>query len=331
MKTSAASSFCVAAAMMVAAGGLLVASDARSASTWNPGRNVEIVVPTGVGSSQDLTARLIQSIWINRKTLSGTSTITNRPGAVAIDYLQQKSGDAHYLYIGSAVVLTNHMTGKSAINYTDLTTVGQLFEEYIACIVRADSELKSGTDVLNRLRKDPSSLSIAFATSLGNTNHVAIAQAAKAAGIDPKALKVVLFKSGGEAMTALLGGHIDIVSASAGTVVNHITSGRARALAISAPQRMTGSYASVPTWRELGAESVASNWRNIFGSPKMNQEQIFYWEQAVAKAVETDEWKRDLEKRVAVNAHMSSRDSVAFLEAEYARLKSILTDLGIVR
>ncbi len=302
-----------------------------AASVWKPERNVEIIVPTSPGSSQDNLARLMQRIWHERKLLDGSSMVSNRAGVVALDHLAKQGGSGHHLYIGSAVVLTNHLLGKSPIGHTELTPISQLFAEYIACVVKADSPFKTGKDLLERLMQDPESISVAFATSRGNTNHVAIAFAAKAVGIDPKRLKVVLFKSGGEATTALLGGHVDVISAAAGTVVDHIVGGRARALAVSSPRRLGEVYAKVPTWQELGADSVASNWRNVFGPKAMSREQVQFWEEVLAGVVESDEWKQSLKKRFQVHTYMNSRDSKVFLDSEYEALKSILTDIGMVK
>jgi len=317
------------AGLLLSAGGWGPGVDAASA--WKPERNVEIIVPTSPGSAQDHLARLIQRIWHERKLLDVSSTISNRAGVVGIDYLAKQAGSGHHLYIGSAVVLTNHLLGKSPVPYTELTPVSQLFSEYIACVVKADSPYKTAGDLLEQLKKNPESISIAFATSRGNTNHVAIAFAAKSAGIDPRRLKVVLFKSGGEATTALLGGHVDVVSTAAGTVVDHLAAGRLRALAVSSPRRLGDAYATVPTWREVGAESVASNWRNIFGPKGMSPEQLQFWEQVLARVVESDEWKQSLETRLQVDTYMNSRDSKAFLDKEHESLKNILTEIGLIK
>jgi putative tricarboxylic transport membrane protein len=308
-----------------------LAAPGAHGAAWSPERNVELIVPTSPGSAQDHVARFIQQVWSAKRIYTGSSTVTNKAGAVAADYIVQRAGDAHELYIGSAVVLSNHITGKSKVNYTDLTPIVQLFGEYIACAVNASSPIRSAQDLLDALRKDPSSLSIALATSRGNTNHVAMALAAKAAGIPPNAMKIVLFKSGGEAVTALLGGHVDVVSLSAGTLAEQVAAGRLRALAISSPKRMTGTYAQVPTWTEAGAPSVASNWRSIYGAKGITPEQVQYWEDVMAKTVKTDEWKRDLERRYAVDEFMGSRESRAFQDAEYAKLEAILTDLGLAK
>ena len=64
--------------------------------------------------------------------------------------------------------------------------------------------------MLARLKQDPSSLSISIGTSPGNASHVALLQATRSAGIESRGLKTVVFKSNGESLTALLGGHVDV-------------------------------------------------------------------------------------------------------------------------
>jgi tripartite-type tricarboxylate transporter receptor subunit TctC len=81
------------------------------------------------------------------------------------------------------------------------------------------------------------------ATSL-LTNHIGAALIAKAAGADVKKLKVVVFNSGGEAMTALLGGHVSLVVTPSANLIPHQQSGRLRVLAVSAPNRLAGALAS---------------------------------------------------------------------------------------
>jgi putative tricarboxylic transport membrane protein len=72
---------------------------------------------------------------------------------------------------------------------------------------------------------------------------------------------VVPFRSSGDSMVALLGGHVDIVSATAPTVVPQTANGKVRMLVSAAPERGTGPLAGVPTWREQGvaADYVSYN------------------------------------------------------------------------
>ena len=71
---------------------------------------------------------------------------------------------------------------------------------------------KPGADIITRLRADPGALSFAVAASLGGANHIATVLAMKAAGIDVKKLKFVVFNSGVQSQTAVMGGHVDIAA-----------------------------------------------------------------------------------------------------------------------
>jgi putative tricarboxylic transport membrane protein len=92
-----------------------------------------------------------------------------------------------------------------------------LYDEYIGFAVQASSPIKSSKDLLDTLKNKPETLPIAIATSLGNTNHIAVALAVKLAGGDVKKLRIVTFGSGGEAMTSVMGGHTGLVVTPAGT------------------------------------------------------------------------------------------------------------------
>ena len=73
---------------------------------------------------------------------------------------------------------------------------------------------------------------------------------AKAAGGDAKKLRTVVFQGGGEAITALMGGHIDVNSSAANNVVPHMEAGKLRVLGVAAPKRLGGVLAAAPTWYE---------------------------------------------------------------------------------
>jgi putative tricarboxylic transport membrane protein len=170
-----------------------------------------------------------------------------------------------------------------------------------------------------------------LAAARGNQNHLATGVALRAANVDVRPLKIVIFDSSALSMTALLGGHVDAVAATALNVLPHLKAGRVRVLAITSPQRLTGELAVVPTWREQGVDAVFDNWRGIIGPRGMQPGQIAFWEEALAKVVETDEWKAELERNYFTNSFMKSRESRQFLEREYGRMKALLTDLGLTK
>jgi putative tricarboxylic transport membrane protein len=226
-------------------------------------------------------------------------------------------------------LLTNQIVGVTQLSYRDFTPLNILVREYVVVSVLPDSPLASAKDLLARLRKDPGSVAFGFGTSPGNQNHVVIAMIARAAKVDPKLVKSVIFKSGNEAATAMLGGHVDVLVGTPGTILPHIQGGRARALGTTAPQRQQGAYAQTPTLRENGIDATYYSWRGFLGPRGLTPPQIAYWEQAFAKVVEADEWKQDLQKNAWTEDFKNAADARKHLDSEFELLRTILAELGV--
>lgn len=301
---------------------------------WKPARNVEIIVGVGPGGGIDRTARFIQKLMQDQRLVAVTMTVVNKPGGggiIAQTHLNQRPGDAHYLEITATSLLTNHITGKSAFSHRDFTPIAMLSDEYIGFLVRQDSPLKTGRDLLNALKADVESVPVGIATAAGNTNHIAAGLAAKAAGADVKKLKVVVFSSGGESMTALLGGHVALVATPAANAIPHLQSGNMRVLAVAAPARLEGALAAVPTWKEQRADIVVANWRPVIAPRGLSAPQVAYWEDVLARVTGSDEWKSELARSGSVNHYLNSRDLAVFFDQQYAQFRAVLGDLGLAR
>jgi putative tricarboxylic transport membrane protein len=188
-------------------------SIAAAPPAWRPDRAVEIIATNAPGGGGDRILRIMANVMQEQRALDVPFNVINKPGgggAVSFAYLNQHPGDGRYLLLASKSLLTNHIVGRGP-SYTEFTSVALLFGEWIAVTVKPDSPLKSGRDLVERLKKDPAALSFGIATSIGNPNHQGVATALKAAGIDVKKLRAAIFPSGGAAITAMLGGHIDVV------------------------------------------------------------------------------------------------------------------------
>lgn len=302
------------------------------AQNWQPDKNVEIVINTAPGSGQDLTGRLIQKILQDRKLVNTSMTINNKPGGggvIAYTYLQQHPADGHFVSIASKSLLTNHISGRAPLTYSNLTPLAILFEEYIAVAVKADSPIKSGRELLDRMKKDPGTYSFGVATSLGNPNHQGVAMALKDAGIDLRKTKTPVFQSGGNAITALLGGHVDAVPGSVGLMRRYVEAGTVRLIAIASPQRLTGIFANTPTWKEQGANAIVSNWRGLIGPPNMTPAQMAYWDNALKQMTQTEAWKKELADNNWADEFKASADARKYMDADYAELKVFLTELEL--
>jgi len=310
-----------------------LAPAARAQAGWKPQKNVEIIVGTSPGGGQDRSARAVQRLLQDKNLIDVASTVVNKPGAgsaLGYAYLNQHSGDAHYLMLSTTPLITNPITGLQKITYEDLTPLALLFDEYIVASVSAASPIKDGKELISRLKADPSSLTIGI-PGVGGGGHLAFALAAKAAGIDPRRLKTVVFKSGGDSMTALLGGHIDVMSSTTGAPVPQHRAGTIRIVAIGAPARLPGDLAAVPTWRELGVNAQFANWRGMLGPSGLTAPQVEYWEQVFAAVVQTPEFKRDVERNHWSANFAKSADMRKRLKEEHDELKALLTELGMAK
>jgi len=206
-----------------------------------------------------------------------------------------------------------------------------LFDEYLAVIARADSPVKSGRELIDRLRKDPQSASIGVSTSIGGANHTTLMVALRAGGVDLKRVKTVVFQGGAASTTALLGGHVDTINTAPGNMVQHFRAGTLRPLAVSAPQRLGGVFATVPTWKEQGVNAVSSSWRGLMGPRGMTPEQVAYWDRVFAAMVKTDDWKKDLVENFWDEGYADAKSARKRLDEEYAEYKAILTELGAAK
>ena len=302
---------------------------------WKPDRNVEIVVPSAPGGSNDKTARTVERIIQANQLLPGTTlTVVNKPGGgnmMTMNYLVQHPGDGHYVMVGTPTVLTNQIIGTSPLNYTDFTPIASLFNDYVVFAVKTEAPFKSGRELADRLKQDSKSVSIGFATAVGSHNHIAAGLLMKAVGGDVRSLKVIAFKGSAEAITALLGGHIDLVTTAAGNVAEHVLAGKLRVVGVAANQRLPGPFAAVPTWKEQGVNVVFGGWRSIIGPKGMTPAQIAFWEQLLTRVANAPEWKTDLARNYWSDDFTLSEQFKADLKQDYAGMKAVLTDLGLAK
>jgi putative tricarboxylic transport membrane protein len=312
----------------------VIAHGEAQAQAWSPQRNVEIVVGSAPGGSNDKTARTVEHILTTAKLVSTSVTVVNRPGGgstIAFNYVMQKAGDPHVLMIGTPSLLTNHITGLSKQHYTDFTPIASLLNDYIVFAVNAEGPIKTGKDLIARLKKDPKSVTIGFATALGSHNHIAAGLLMKAIGGNARELKVIAHKGSAEAVTNLMGGHIDLVTTAAGNVATHVAAGKLRVIAVAANKRFTGQLADIPTWKEQGVNLVFGGWRGILAPKGLTPQQTAYWESTLRKVTETPEWKTDLERNFWADDFVPGAQFRKELDKDYEAMKSVLVDIGLAK
>ncbi len=310
---------------------LACTSGAATAQSWKPSRPVAFISPSSPAGSLDLTARLMQKVWDDARTIGVPIVVINKPGAgngIAWTYLNERS-DGHAIAIGNTNLVSNQVTGAHALGHRDVTPLALMFDDYFALVVRADSSLKTMADVRNRLRADPGSVAVGFGPGIGAGSHTGAAVAWKSMGIDVRKSRFVPYKSAGDGIVAMLSGEIDVVCGTAANMPTFIAAGRVRALGVIAPQRLNGSLAVVPTLKEQGFDAVFTNWRGIIGPKDMRHEQIAFWERALVQINDSDIWKKELERNFWRANFMTGPKLRAFLDAEAIRFRTLLTELGL--
>ena len=309
---------------------MVLLAGAATAQGWKPERNVELTIPTTPGGSNDIAGRLVQKLWTELKLLPVQSTVVNRSGGehiVAYTYISQRTGDPYSIGLMSTPMLVNPIQGRTQLTHNDVQPIAYLITEPMVAVVRADSPIKTGKELVDALSKNPASYSIAL-TSTGH--RVSIGLPLHKAGVNIKTVRMPAFKGGGETTTAVLGGHADVQITSVSTSVPHVTSGHMRVIAISSSKRLGGIMATVPTWQELGFQSSGS-WKGVMAPKGITPAQIAFWEEVMRKTAASDEIRQYAEQNQWLLEFKGAAETKKWLDEEYEALKVIMTELGLAK
>ena len=309
------------------------AATPSSAQPWKPTRNLEIIVSSGPGGAADREARELQK---HMQRLPGMPPITvnNRPGgggSIAWLSLNQHPGDAHWIATMNVALMSNHILGASQLHYRNLTPLAMLMREYVAVWTHAASPIKSVKDLLARLKANPASVSFGLSPALGNQNHIVLGMLAKAAGVDPRALKIVVYSGGGNGITAALGGHVDAWAGTLGGTIPLAQSGKINVMGVSADKRQPGKAVALPTFREQGIDAVYAAYRGSVGPGGLSAAQRAYWDAAFTKVANSPEWKATALEHAWEPDYKNSADARTYLDAEYPKLRKTLVALGLAK
>lgn len=306
-----------------------------TASAWEPTTNIELIPPGGPGTSMDRTMRLMDQVWKTHSLVDTKVTILNKPGggqSVAWSYLNRHEGNSHYLSVTSPSLLIRRITGQSDLHYDrDVVPIALLFDDYSAIVVREDSPLKSGQDLINRLKADPKSLSIAISPGRGGPNHLALGLALHKAGVNINELNLVIFPGSSKAVTAVLGGHVDLSASPTSTALKHLTAGKARVLAISSPEPLGGAYEGIPTWSEQGIDAVFANWRMIIAPKGTPADQVAFWDGVLEATTKQPEWSDGVRNNNWTPNYKSAGEVRDFLNDQDAEMQEVLGVLGLAK
>ncbi|KAA0561539.1 tripartite tricarboxylate transporter substrate binding protein [Bacillus sp. CH30_1T] len=315
-----------------ACGGANSASNSESDGEWSPSKPIEVVAPAGAGGGWDTTARTVSKVMEEQKIIEERMAVVNKPGgggSVGWSYIDSKKGDNHTMFVTSPPMFFVPLNGQSTLSHKDFTPIAGVIADYAAFVVDADSPFDTMNDLVDALKKDPTSVSIVGVSSPGSMDHMQFVKAVKAAGVDVKKLKYVSAQDG-SGMSMLLGGKVDVYSTGLAEASEQARAGKVKVLAITAPERLEGDTVSeFPTLKEQGIDDEFVVWRGFLGPKDMDPDAVSYYEKAFKDMIETDQWKEMRDKFGWTDNYMSSEEFSTFLDEEYKEIEALMEEIGL--
>lgn len=290
-----------------------------------PDKPVTLVIPYPAGGSTDVTTRTLANIA--KTHLGKPIIIETKPGggsAVGTTLVVTKPADGYTLGMMASLPITiaDHM-GKLTFNpIEDVSLIMRVTGYLLGIVVRADSPWKTLPDLVDYVKKNPGKVSYGSA-GVGTGAHLAMEGLTFLAGMN---MIHVPYKGVAETNTALLGGHVDVVSDSSGWGPL-VESGKFRLLATFTSQRSERYRA--PTVKELGYDMVMVSPIEIFGPKNMPQPIVQKVHDAFKKAMEDPEYLAILKKYDMMPAYLGPKDLEKALRKESDQVGNIVRKLGL--
>jgi putative tricarboxylic transport membrane protein len=290
-----------------------------------------LIAPAAPGGGWDQTARALQET-MQGAGVAKTVTVDNIPGAGGTvglaQFVDKYKGNGNALLVNGLVMVGAILTNNSPVTLDQVTPIARLTGEYEVLVVPASSDINSLADLITKFKADPGSVSWGGG-SAGGTDHILAGLIAQTAGVEGSKVNYVPFSGGGEALAAVMGGHVTVGISGLGEWVGQIKSGELRALAISSPERLADT--DIPTLKEQGVAVDLANWRAIVAAPGIDDAQKAALLQAVDAAVKSDGWKKVLTDKQWMDLYLSGDEFASFLKQENERVTATLKQIGLVK
>ena len=303
-------------AALVAVGGLPLS--ARAAA------NIKMMIPANPGGGWDTTGRALGKAILDAKA-ADTVQYDNKGGAAGIiglaQFVNASRGDPNALIMMGAVMIGGIVSSRPPIALDRVTPIARLTSEYNVFVVPANSPLKTMKDVVEMMKKDPSSVKWGGG-SRGSTEHISASILARGVGVDPKKVNYVAFRGGGEATAAVLGGNVTVGGSGYSEFAEYITAGKMRAIGVTSQKRLTG--VAIPTMKEQGYDVVLGNWRGVYAAPDISDAQRTALIELVVSATKTKAWAEALTKNKWTPALLAGKEFEDFVDYEFSSMRAIM-------
>ncbi len=301
------------------------------AAEWKPTKPIEFVAPYAPGGGSDVLARSIVSIIEGEKLCPVPILVVNKAGGNGLvgttAVAQQRGNPLTLLTFIPGQAQAALVAGKGAPTFRELTLICGLALDEQLIVVKTDSPLKTIQDIIAEAKKRPGELTIG-GTGSGQDDQICQRLWERAAGIR---LRYVPFKSGGECITALLGGHVNMIWANPPEFVPQWEAKMVRPVAVAKATRMT-DFPDVPSLKEIGYDVTYFFYRGIAAPQDIPAEAAAFYENMFRRMAESSAWKeRYLKKYMLSPGWMGSKEFAKAVAQNEEESKEILKDLGLIK
>jgi len=316
------------AVMMIALAALFFAAQVQAAE-FKPSKPINFVVPYAPGGGSDVYARAIDNVIKTERLCPERFLIVNQPGGsatIGTTSVAHSPGNEHMLLTFISGQVTGPLiVGKGAATYRDLSFIANLALDEQLIVVKADSPYKTIQDIVAAAKKGTLSIG---GTATGQEDQMCNRLFEKAADIK---LRYIPFNSGGECITALLGGHVNMIWANPSEFIPQYEAKMVRPLAVAKDTRV-GLLKDVPTFKESGYDFVFYFFRGIAAPPKISPEVITYYQNLMKKMSDSSAWKDQYLKKYMLSPYfLNGADFSKFVAKNEAVFAEILKDLGLLK
>jgi len=312
-----------------AALGLGASLPARAQGGWVPTRPIEIVAHNGPGSGPDVFARAVAAALEAEHLAPVRLQIANRVGgggATAMNYIIDKRGDPHVLGVWTSLWMSLPLVQAEARALTtDMTAITRIAIEPALIVTRAESPHRTMEDFINAAKARPGGLRQSGGSPTARDNLVRQLLMAKTGA----RWSFISFPGGGERISAVLGGHVDIMIAEPSEAGEQVRAGRMRVLAQVTSARLPG-FPDTPTLTEAGfAITDVVQARGLVAPPAIPAEAVAFYQNMFQRMAESATWKKYLDDNQFQGAWLSAADTATFFIEYQATLRGILQEAGV--
>ncbi len=316
--------------LMVAGGSLALVNIARPArAAWSPSRPIEFVAHNGPGSGPDVFARALIAALEQDRIFTGRMQVANRVGgggATAMNYMVERRGDPHVVGVWTSLWMSLPLVQAEArVQLTDMTAIARVAIEPAVIIVRGDSPYRTLAEFIDAAKARPGQLRQSGGSP---TARDALVRQLLMAHSGAR-WAFISFPSGGERMSALLGGHVDMMIAEPAEIRDQVRAGRLRTLATATATRLP-LLPDLPTLAEAGfpiADVVQA--RGLVAPPAIPEEAVAFYGDMFRRMSEGPAWQKYVEDNQLQSALLAPGDTAAFFRSYQDQLRDILQTGGV--